>query len=156
MVSMDKGKTQPEQSGGAASADNKAEDAQTSINKQFDAQIAAMQDMLKDLTAKVEVAERDAQDKVGQTDGIDGLSRQQQQTQPPQVSQGSVSSVSDALRDMTAVEKAVGDYETHLDHFLSRLDAMLDGDKQHIGAPPADKNTCATEMVDCDVKERRP
>ncbi|KAJ2082385.1 hypothetical protein H4R24_001621 [Coemansia sp. RSA 988] len=132
--------TQPEQPGDTASTDSK--DAQTSANKQLDQQLAVMQGMLKDLTAKVEIAERDVQDKVGGTDNADGFSQQQPQQMPyPQVPQDNEQSVSKALRDMSLVEKAVGDFEARLDQFLGGLDAMLDGHKQHVEAPPAEKGT---------------
>ncbi|PIA14210.1 hypothetical protein COEREDRAFT_10569 [Coemansia reversa NRRL 1564] len=120
---MDKDEVQSEQpkdADVATSTVSKSRGAQTTIDKQFDVQIAAMQDMLKDMAVEVEAAERNVEEKAGQTDHKNGPSQQPQSSQ---------NSVSDVLQDMAAVEKVVGDYEMQLDSFLSRLDEMLDSDK---------------------------
>ncbi|KAJ2616321.1 hypothetical protein H4S08_000815 [Coemansia sp. RSA 1365] len=120
---------QPKDTSVPTSAVSKGEGAQTTINKQFDVQIAAMQDMLKDLAVKVEAAERNAEEEAGQTDHG-----------PSQQPQSSANSVSDVLRDMSAVENIVGNYESKLDGFLRRLDEMLDSDKPVEADPKKELN----------------
>ncbi|KAJ1890423.1 Vesicle transport protein S20 [Kickxella alabastrina] len=77
---------------------------QADVNKQLDAKLAEMQNMLKDLAAKVEEAEEgNVIDKSTQS-----------------------ASVADAYKDIVKAEDVISSFESRLDQLLGRLDNMID------------------------------